>query len=88
MIKVVVLLSRVPYPLDKGDKLRAYHQIKELSKSYELKVIALDDIGVKQNVIRHLQSEFDFEVIELSKIKIYFNLISGLFSSKPFQVHY
>ncbi|MEJ7659312.1 MAG: hypothetical protein WKG07_06630 [Hymenobacter sp.] len=24
-MKLLVLLSRFPYPLDKGDKLRAYH---------------------------------------------------------------
>jgi len=88
MMKVVVLLPRVPYPLDKGDKLRAYHQIKELAKTHDLKVIALDDLGVEQSVITHLKNEFDFEVVKLSKIKIYFNLITALFSSKPYQVHY
>jgi len=29
-MKILILLSRVPFPLEKGDKLRAYHQIKGL----------------------------------------------------------
>jgi len=87
-MKLVVLLPRVPYPLDKGDKLRAYHQLKELSKSFTLKVIALDDIGVEQSVIDHLEGQFDFELIRLNKISIYLNLLRALFSSKPYQVHY
>jgi len=42
-MKLFVLLPRVPFPLDKGDKLRAYHQLKELAANFQLKVVALDD---------------------------------------------
>ena len=28
-MKVVVLASRIPYPLEKGDKLRLFHLLKE-----------------------------------------------------------
>lgn len=35
-MKILCLLSRCPYPLEKGDKLRAYHQIKEWSKKHEI----------------------------------------------------
>ena len=31
-MKLIYLTSRFPYPINKGDKLRSYHQIKELSK--------------------------------------------------------
>lgn len=31
-MKILVVLPRFPYPLEKGDKLRAFNQIKELSK--------------------------------------------------------
>ena len=30
-MKIFVLLPRIPYPLEKGDKLRAYHQIRQLA---------------------------------------------------------
>ena len=35
-MKILVILPRFPYPLEKGDKLRAYYQIKELSKHNEV----------------------------------------------------
>ena len=47
-MKIFVLLSRFPYPLEKGDKLRAFHHIKELSKNNEIVLCALTDQKVKQ----------------------------------------
>ena len=47
-MKIFVLLSRFPYPLEKGDKLRAFHQIKELSKKHEIILCALSDEKVDQ----------------------------------------
>lgn len=35
-MKILVVLPRFPYPLEKGDKLRAFNQIKELSKNHEV----------------------------------------------------
>lgn len=35
-MKILVVLPRFPYPLEKGDKLRAFNQIKELSKRNEV----------------------------------------------------
>ncbi len=32
----MVVLPRVPYPLDKGDKLRAYHMLRELSRQFKI----------------------------------------------------
>lgn len=45
--KVVVILSRFPYPLEKGDKLRAFQHLKNLAESgHEVHVIALSDVPV------------------------------------------
>ncbi len=87
-MKLLVILSRVPYPLDKGDKLRAYHQLRQLSKTFDLKVVALDDAHVKDSSIAHLKKEFNIEVVKLNKLKTYFNLFLGLFGHKPYQVRY
>jgi len=89
-MKIVVLLSRFPYPLEKGDKLRAYHQIKELSKKHEIILCALSDTKVEE---AHLNVLKDFchtvEVLQLSKIKIYWNLLTQLiFTNKSLQVAY
>ena len=42
-MKLLVLLSRFPYPLDKGDKLRAYHQLRYLARHHEICLFALTD---------------------------------------------
>ena len=41
-MRLFVLLSRVPYPLEKGDKLRAYHQVVQLSEKNEIVLCALN----------------------------------------------
>ena len=40
-MKILLILPRFPYPLEKGDKLRAYHQIKELSVNHDIALFAL-----------------------------------------------
>lgn len=43
-MKILVLLSRFPYPLDKGDKLRAYYQLRYLAgQGHEICLLALSD---------------------------------------------
>lgn len=42
-MRLLVVLSRFPYPLEKGDKLRAYHQIRLLSQYHELFLFVLSD---------------------------------------------
>ena len=42
-MKLLVLLSRFPYPLDKGDKLRAYHQLRYLAERHEICLFTLSD---------------------------------------------
>ena len=42
-MKLFVMSSRVPWPLDKGDKLRMYHQIRYLSKNNEVYLVGISD---------------------------------------------
>ncbi len=39
-VKILIVLPRIPFPLEKGDKLRAFHQIKVLSRDHELYLVA------------------------------------------------
>jgi sugar transferase (PEP-CTERM/EpsH1 system associated) len=88
-MKLFVLLSRVPFPLEKGDKLRAYHQIRLLAKKHEVYLFCLSDTDVSEDSRKELSSiVHHLEIVKLSKFLIGLNLIKGLFSSKPFQVHY
>ena len=89
-MKIFVLLSRFPYPLEKGDKLRVFHQIKELSKNHEIVLCALSDEPVSKNSYEVLKQYCSrIEVIRLYKIQIFFNLlIKLLFSKESLQVSY
>ena len=42
-MRLLVLLSRFPFPLDKGDKLRAFHQLRCLAREHEICLFALSD---------------------------------------------
>jgi len=47
--RLVILTSRFPYPLTKGDRLRIFHQIRELSHHFELFVICINE-GYPQQI--------------------------------------
>jgi len=88
-MRVFMLVSRVPWPLEKGDKLRAYHQLLELSKQHEVHLFCLADTRVQSEAIAHLKSITPHvTVYRLNPILIGFRLLLALFSKKPFQVHY
>ena len=88
-MKIVVVTSRFPFPLDKGDKLRAYHQLFQLSKENEIHLIAVSDRKVEVNQIDELKKFCkSVRVFQLKKWKIAINLFLGIFSNKPFQVKY
>lgn len=40
-MRLSIITSRFPYPLEKGDKLRIYHQIRVLATHFEIQLLAL-----------------------------------------------
>lgn len=88
-MKLLVILSRVPYPLEKGDKLRAYHQLRELHRHHEIILCCLTDEKPAEESLKVVKSICSqLHVFKLSRWRIYFNLLGAIFSKKPFQVHY
>lgn len=88
-MNITFLLSRFPHPLDKGDKLRAFHHIKHLSQSHSISLICLSEDEVKQADIDELQQYCkSVRIYPISKISIFFSLFIALFSGMPFQVAY
>jgi sugar transferase (PEP-CTERM/EpsH1 system associated) len=89
-VKIGVLLSRVPYPLEKGDKLRAFHQIRVLSKQHEIYLCAISAEKTHPKALEHLKPYCkEIKIIRLTKVGILINLIySLLFTSLPLQVAY
>jgi polysaccharide biosynthesis protein PslH len=88
-MKILVILSRVPYPLEKGDKLRAYNQIRELSKKHQIILFALNDTKLDENAVNEMKKYCRaISIISLSKLTIIKNLIRAVFTGLPLQVGY
>lgn len=86
---IVVTTSRFPYPLEKGDKLRAFFQIKELAKSFNIHLLSISDKEIEPNSIKELEKYCaDVKVYVLPKWKSFLNTALSIFSNKPFQVGY
>jgi len=88
-MKLSIVVSRFPFPLEKGDKLRIYHQLRELSQRHAIQLHCLTDKPLKDEWIQEIQQYCqELHVYQLKKPLLYFNTLKQLFSSKPFQVGY
>lgn len=88
-MKVLVITSRVPFPLEKGDKLRIFNQIKHLNKEHEVIVCAIDTDNSTDASIREVEKHCSqLHILRIPKWKIAFQLMFGFFSKLPFQVSY
>ena len=91
-MKILVLTSRFPYPLEKGDKLRIYYQIRELHRAgYEVQLVSLTEEKVKkadyQQVKAFCSKIFIFRITRFSVfMHAVFNILKGI--KRPFQVAY
>lgn len=86
---LIVVLPRFPYPLEKGDKLRAYYQLKDLSEHFEIYLFCTSEFEITNE--SHVQiATFckEIHVYRLKKGLILLNLLKALFTKIPFQVAY
>lgn len=85
--KLVFLTSRFPYPLNKGDKLRAYYQIKGLSEAFEVHLVCLNEKKVSSNDIAALKNYcHSIACVTLPWYKRILSLAASLWKSTPLQV--
>lgn len=88
-MKLLLLLSRVPYPLEKGDKLRAYHLMIRLAQKHEVILCCLSDTPTDPAHLEHLRQFCShIDVIRVPRWRIILKLASAVFSRLPFQVAY
>ncbi|RLD43376.1 MAG: glycosyltransferase [Bacteroidetes bacterium] len=90
-MRIFILLSRIPYPLEKGDKLRAFHQLRELSKKNEIILCALNPNPKldKQKAFRALQPYCrSINFLDLPWYGRGWNMLLSFFMGLPFQCGY
>ena len=88
-MKILVILPRFPYPLEKGDKLRAYHQIKSLSVNNDVFLFALSHERVEDISIQEMRRYCkDICVVRLSKFKGALRVVRNFFGVRSLQIGY
>lgn len=88
-MKILFITSRIPYPLEKGDKLRAFNHLKLLAEKHEVTLIALNETKIHPDADQVLSRYCkEFHVFEIPFVVRVAGLVSALFSGKPFSTAY
>ncbi len=89
-LHLLVITSRIPFPIEKGDKLRVFYQLKYLSKFHRISLVSLcenqSEIDKAKSVLSEYCESMSFYI--LPKWKRYINLPFGLLNNLPFSVQY
>ncbi|MBF25456.1 MAG: hypothetical protein CMP49_02930 [Flavobacteriales bacterium] len=88
--KIIIITSRFPYPLNKGDKLRMYHQIKYISKYHDIYLISLNtEKKIKKECLIELKKYCkDIHIININFLTKGINIFKSLLYREPLQVGY
>ena len=88
-MKILFVTSRFPWPLDKGDKLRAFNQIRYLSLKHEIILFSISNEQIGPGCIKALEPYCKkIKIVPLTPIMILANIIRHIFSHLPFQCIY
>ncbi|MDN5836068.1 MAG: TIGR03087 family PEP-CTERM/XrtA system glycosyltransferase [Nitrosospira sp.] len=89
MQELLYLIHRIPYPPDKGDKIRSYHLLKHLSQHYRIHLGTFIDDEKDRNYlgkVRSLCGETCF--VDLYPGTARLRSLRGLFSGQPLTLPY
>jgi len=89
-MKILYLAHRVPYPPNKGDKIRTFNEIRCLGQNHEIDLLALaddpNDLSHKKNLEKYCNR---VKLFSLNIWKSKLNSLTGLaIPSKPLSVSY
>lgn len=86
MGKLLVLTSRFPFPLEKGDKLRIYNQLKGLSRNNTIHLVAVNHLPVTNEQQKALEPYCEkITVLLIPHYQRAINLLRALFNGQPLQ---
>ncbi len=87
--KLVIISSRIPWPLDKGDKLRLYHQMVVMATHYDLHLIALCHRVVPEDELLPLKQICQsIRLFPLTHTRRYWSMAKAYGGARPLQVSY
>jgi sugar transferase (PEP-CTERM/EpsH1 system associated) len=89
-MNICFVTSRFPYPISKGDTLRAYHQVRELSVNHSVHLIAAAETPVSASALREMQKYCTgIDVVKIGRARSFATVAAlGIASRLPLQVLY
>ncbi len=83
------MTSRFPFPVEKGDKLRAYHQIRLLSQRHEVHLVALSHGPVPQEAIEAMSVLCaSVQIFRVKRWLLPVQMLMGWLEGLPLQVSF
>lgn len=88
-MKILILSSRFPYPIEKGDKLRLYHQMRMLSRKHELVLCSLHEEKISDQNFKEISKLCKrIYLFRILRIGIWRSIGKILFQGMPVSVAY
>lgn len=88
-MKILVLSHRIPFPPNKGEKIRTFHQIQFLaSRGHEIVVLSPYENGGELGFARELEQELAVKVMMFSLKAKWLRLLRGVATNQPLTVSY
>ncbi len=88
-MKILFITSRFPWPPYRGDKLKIYNLIRQLSQRHTVALVSLiQDVEEEEHVEALRPHCSDIHVVHLPRWQSYINCLAALPGRVPFQVAY
>ena len=89
MQDLLYLAHRIPYPPNKGDKIRSYHMLKYLNSRCRVHLgCFIDDASDREHLARLNTLCASSCIVELDPLTARLRSLLGLFSTTPMSLHY
>jgi sugar transferase (PEP-CTERM/EpsH1 system associated) len=88
-MRILYIAHRVPFPPDRGDRIRSYHMIKHLSKLHSVGLVCLASSRGELEQVKALRKFCDsIDVVLMPSLESRARALVGLFSPKPLTLQY
>jgi sugar transferase (PEP-CTERM/EpsH1 system associated) len=89
-MNICFVTARFPFPISKGDTLRAYYEIRELSRNHSVHLIAVAEAPVAESALREMQKYCTgIDVVRVGRARSFATVAAlGIGSRLPLQVLY
>lgn len=89
MGNLLYLVHRIPYPPNKGDKIRSFHVLQDLAKKWKVHLGAfIDDPDDWKHVDELWKYCADVQLVSMKPLRSKFRSVSGLVFGKPLSIPY